>query len=122
MEWDRLEAFGVENAQIKNGDTVFDLVDEVIAVSEDDKALMVEAGIDTHKITVIPHGVDCSLFEHSNCQPFLFFDLLDKEEHNKKDISNAKIFFFHGTLHYWPNTQAVQFTYHQTYAKIRCSF
>ena len=57
MEWDRLEAFGVESAQIKKWEVrSLELVDEVIAVSEDDKALMVETGIDTQKITVIPHG------------------------------------------------------------------
>ena len=110
VEWDRLGAFGVESAQIKKWEVrSLELVDEVIAVSEDDKALMVEAGIETKKITVIPHGVDCSIFDHSHSSPISLLDLLDKEEQNKKDISNAKIFFFHGTLHYWPNTQAVQF-------------
>ena len=95
VEWDRLEAFGVDSAQIKKmGGTVFEMVDEVIAVSEDDKALMVEAGIDTHKTTVIPHGVDCSLFEHSNSSTISLLELLGKEEQKKKDISMQRFSFF----------------------------
>ena len=91
------------------GITVFELVDEVIAVSEDDKTLMVEAGIDTQKITVIPHGVDCSTFEHSDSPTISLLIYSIKKNSVKKIYQKAKIFFFHGTLHYWPNTQAVQF-------------
>ncbi len=75
-------------------------VDEVIAVSQDDRARMVEAGIDAAKITVLPHGVDTLSYRRSRGRLQRYSLGLDED---------TPILFFHGTLHYWPNTQAVRF-------------
>ena len=59
VEWDRLEEFGHKVSRIRLMELrALKMVDEVIAVSGDDRRRMVAAGIEEHKITVVPHGVD----------------------------------------------------------------
>ena len=103
VEWHRLQAFGHSVEWIQRMETLaLQAVDDVIAVSQEDKEIMVESGIEGSKITVIPHGV--SLGEMSEGSK--------RSEAWKKHWKLAPrpvILFFHGTLHYWPNTEAVRF-------------
>ena len=101
VEWDRLAEFGHDVETIRAVEQwVIDRMDHVIAVSVDDKERMVRAGAAAAKISVIPHGVDVRQFQRA--RP------LDVRERHGIDPS-APVLFFHGTLHYWPNTEAVRF-------------
>ena len=101
VEWDRLSAFGHGVDAIRPIEQwVVDRMDEVIAVSVDDKQRMVDAGTEASKITVIPHGVELERFQRSPA-----FDV--RESLGIDPL--APLLFFHGTLHYWPNTEAVRF-------------
>jgi glycosyltransferase involved in cell wall biosynthesis len=101
VEWARLEEFGHKIGRLRRVEqALVDRVDEVIAVSADDKARMVEAGAAPEGITVIPHGVDLDLF--SSASPAGIRARLGVAE-------GVPLLWFHGTLHYWPNTQAVRF-------------
>ncbi len=106
VEWERLAEFGfpVEHARrVELG--LLRAVDEVIAVSADDRRRMVDAGVDARNVTVIPHGVELAPFQR------------EAREHRRarEEIARrygldprAPLLFFHGTLHYWPNTEAVR--------------
>lgn len=105
VEWDRLQdVTGLSGPAL---DRVRELelfalqrADEVIAVSQDDRARMVQAGIDDGRITVLPHGVDTGSYDRSSSALLRYGLGFD---------ADTPLLFFHGTLHYWPNTQAVQF-------------
>ncbi|MCB9744708.1 MAG: radical SAM protein [Alphaproteobacteria bacterium] len=105
VEWDRLQDVSglsdEEVAWIRGLERfVLDRVDEVIAVSADDKARMAAAGVAAEKITVLPHGVDTRSYRGvSGAGLRAAYGL----------AQDAPLLFFHGTLHYWPNTQAVAF-------------
>lgn len=101
VEWDRLGEFGHDVSRIRSIEQwILDRVDDVIAVSADDKARMVEAGTRAEKITVIPHGVDLKRFGWG----------VGVDVRQRHEIAlDAPVLFFHGTLHYWPNTEAVRF-------------
>ena len=101
VEWARLGDFGHDVSKIRPIEQwVIDRVDHVIAVSTDDKARMVSAGTEASKITVIPHGVDLVRFGGG----------MGADIRSAHDIAHdAPLLFFHGTLHYWPNTVAVRF-------------
>jgi MoaA/NifB/PqqE/SkfB family radical SAM enzyme/glycosyltransferase involved in cell wall biosynthesis len=101
VEWARLGDFGHDVSKIRPIEQwALDRVDAVIAVSTEDKALMVNAGTPSDKITVIPHGVDLARFEQG----------MGADIRAAHDIAaDAPLLFFHGTLHYWPNTEAVRF-------------
>jgi MoaA/NifB/PqqE/SkfB family radical SAM enzyme/glycosyltransferase involved in cell wall biosynthesis len=103
VEWDRLREFGHDVERIKRME-LFSLhaVHEVIAVSQDDKQRMVESGIASDKITVIPHGVDCTVMREGHSRRGYW-----REHWGIKE--QELVLFFHGTLHYWPNTEAVRF-------------
>jgi len=105
VEWDRLQdviGLGDEEVRRIRACELFALgrVDEVIAVSEADRQRMVAAGVSRERITVIPHGVDTSSYERPRGAEVRFSHGLPV---------GAPLLFFHGTLHYWPNTQAVRF-------------
>ena len=101
VEWERLREFGHDISRIRPIEQwVLDRVDDVIAVSLDDKERMVQAGTSPEKITVIPHGVDLKRFSRGHG-----FDV--RETHGIP--YDSPVLFFHGTLHYWPNTEAVRF-------------
>ncbi len=101
VEWDRLSEFGHEVDRIRAMEQwVLGQVDEVIAVSEDDKRRMVAAGLDANKVSVIPHGVDVRRFQTG--RP-------DGVRTRFGIPEGVPLLFFHGTLHYWPNTEAVRF-------------
>ena len=103
VEWDRLKEFGHDVKRIRQLEILaLKMVHDVIAVSQDDKERMIAAGIDAEKITVIPHGVDCTVMR----------DGIHRREYWRAHWKISKeetVLFFHGTLHYWPNTEAVRF-------------
>ena len=105
VEWDRLaDVCGLSAEQVRRVRAcerfALERVDEVIAVSADDKRLMVEAGVDPGRITVIPHGVDTATYRSPRGRQVRFSYGIDPD---------TPLLFFHGTLHYWPNTRAVAF-------------
>jgi len=73
------------------------LADEVITCSKDDRDLMLPDDFARDEITVIPHGVERGMF-HGKTGAGV-------REHFEIPRGNA-LLFFHGTLHYWPNTVA----------------
>jgi len=75
-------------------------VDEVIAVSRDDRELLVRDGVPRERVTVIPHGVRTAAFEGVDGAGI-------RERYGVP--GSAPLLFFHGVLHYHPNTQAVRF-------------
>ena len=105
VEWDRLQdVLGLSEEEVKRIRAcerfALNRVDEVIAVSADDRDRMVVAGIDRERITVIPHGVDLCRYVNPRGDAVRFSYGIDPD---------APLLFFHGTLHYWPNTEAVRF-------------
>lgn len=100
VEWDRLEEFGHSVQRIRMVEqALLRAVDSVIAVSEDDRRRMVAGGLPAAQVTVIPHGVDVGVFQRAQ----------GTDIRQRYDISSdAPLLFFHGTLHYWPNTEAVR--------------
>ena len=100
VEWDRLAAFGHDVRWIRPIEqAVLRLVDHVIAVSADDRDRMAQAGLPA-AASVIPHGV--SLLPFRKAQPVGV-----RARHGI--AADAPLLIFHGTLHYWPNTEAVRF-------------
>jgi MoaA/NifB/PqqE/SkfB family radical SAM enzyme/glycosyltransferase involved in cell wall biosynthesis len=105
VEWDRLQdVMGLGDHEVRRIKAcelfALERVDEVIAVSRDDRDRMVAAGLSGERITVIPHGVDTlSYADPRGAQVRFSYGL----------PTDAPLLFFHGTLHYWPNTQAVRF-------------
>ena len=75
------------------------LVDEVIPVSTVDCDRLADAGVPRATMTTLPHGVDVSAFQAA--QPA---DL----RHQFGVPDGVPLLFFHGTLHYEPNTVAVR--------------
>ena len=75
-------------------------VDEVITVSAADRDRLSRSGVDASSVTVIPHGVDLRPFQSASGDGI-------RERYGL--ASDAPLLFFHGTLHYWPNTLAVRF-------------
>ncbi len=75
-------------------------VDQVVAVSVDDRDRMTRDGVPGDKITVIPHGVRVEPFVRATGAGI----------RRRYGIpATAPLLFFHGVLHYHPNTQAVRF-------------
>ncbi|RME24372.1 MAG: glycosyltransferase, partial [Deltaproteobacteria bacterium] len=101
VEWDRLAEFGHDTRRIRVVEQLLlRLADEVIAVSDDDRRRMAAAGTPRDKITVIPHGVDAEAFARARG---------DGIRARYGLAPDTPLLFFHGTLHYWPNTEAVRF-------------
>jgi MoaA/NifB/PqqE/SkfB family radical SAM enzyme/glycosyltransferase involved in cell wall biosynthesis len=100
VEWDRLEEFGHDVGRIRRVEqALLRAVDDVIAVSADDRRRMVAAGLPAERVAVIPHGVDTATFSQARGDGI-------RERYGIAD--GAPLLFFHGTLHYWPNTEAVR--------------
>lgn len=106
VEWDRLREFGFPVERLKKIEqTVLSSVDDVIAVSADDRRRMVAAGLRADKVSVIPHGVEVGVFRKAARHGGLARRELAAQHGFPED---APLLFFHGTLHYWPNTAAVR--------------
>ena len=73
------------------------LADEVITCSDDDRELMLPDDFERDEITVIPHGVDVERYGHKSGAGL-------RSVYGIPD--DHAMVFFHGTLHYWPNTVA----------------
>ncbi len=105
VEWDRLAEFGHDVVWIRRAErAALGLVDDIVAVSGDDRRRMVDAGVDAGRVTVIPHGVDAGVFRGARG---------DGIRARYGVPADAPLLFFHGTLHYWPNTEAVRFIVEQ---------
>lgn len=105
VEWDRLAEFGHDVRWIRRAErAALQLVDDVIAVSTDDRARMAAAGLPPDKLTVIPHGVDARPFRAATGVGI---------RARYGVAPDAPLLFFHGTLDYWPNTEAVRFLVEQ---------
>ncbi len=101
VEWARLQEFGHRVSRIRRVEQgLLARVDDVIAVSDDDRRRMVAAGLDPARVTVIPHGVDVQRFRVARPAGIRARYGIPED---------APLLFFHGTLHYWPNTEAVAF-------------
>lgn len=100
VEWDRLRAFGHDVRWIARVEQALcRAVDDVVAVSVADRARLVAAGVDGAKVAVIPHGVDLAAFRAARPVGV---------RARYGIAADAPLLFFHGTLHYWPNTEAVR--------------
>mgnify|MGYP002630624813 CR=1 FL=1 len=105
VEWDRLQdVMGLSATEVERIRALelfaLNKVDDVLAVSTDDRDRMVQAGVATDRITVLPHGVDTLSYAQAGRGRLLRWS---------RGHDEGPLLFFHGTLHYWPNTQAVAF-------------
>ncbi len=105
VEYDRLGEMAGLSSQVLQRLRAMEIgickaVDEVIAVSLDDRQRMIRDGVPGQKITVIPHGVSLAPFEAATGRGI-------RERYGIP--ATAPLLFFHGVLHYHPNTQAVRF-------------
>jgi MoaA/NifB/PqqE/SkfB family radical SAM enzyme/glycosyltransferase involved in cell wall biosynthesis len=73
-------------------------VDDVVAVSEPDRERIVEAGVTRGRVHVVPHGVD-----------FGSYGVRPVDLRARYGIGEGPILYFHGTLHYGPNAEALRF-------------
>jgi MoaA/NifB/PqqE/SkfB family radical SAM enzyme/glycosyltransferase involved in cell wall biosynthesis len=110
VEWDRLAEFGHDVSRLRQAElATLRAVDDVIAVSLDDRRRMVQAGIRASDVTVIPHGVDTAAFARGRGAGI-------RERYGVSP--DAPLLLFHGTLHYWPNTEAVRFIVEQLLPRV----
>ncbi len=74
--------------------------DSVIVVSEPDRQRLLQDGVDAHKLTLIPHGVDVAAFGSA--------PVIDVRTrfHIARD---SLLLVYHGTYSYKPNLQAMQY-------------
>ncbi len=111
VEWDRLEEFGHDVRWVRRAErAALAAVDDVIAVSLDDKRRMVAAGLPAGAVTVIPHGVALGDFQGAPAAGVRAHWGIP---------ADAPLLFFHGTLHYWPNTEAVRFIAERLLPRLR---
>ena len=105
VEWDRLEEFGHPVGRLRRVEQgLLWAVDHVIAVSADDRRRMIAAGGPAGRITVIPHGVELEPYRTARPAGLRARYAIAED---------APLLVFHGTLHYWPNTEAVRFIVEQ---------
>jgi MoaA/NifB/PqqE/SkfB family radical SAM enzyme len=103
IEWLRLEEFGVSSNWIRRLELLcLNAVDEIITVSADDKNRLCSVGIKPSKVTVIPHGVDLKPYHAARKRRLELRDRYGLQP-------DTPLLIFHGTLHYWPNTEAIRF-------------
>ena len=100
VEWDRLAEFGHRTDRLRPIEQgLLRVVDNVIAVSADDRRRMVAAGAPPRRVHVVPHGVEFQRLRAARPAGI----------RQRYGIAlDAPVLFFHGTLHYWPNTEAVR--------------
>lgn len=73
------------------------LADEVICCSDEDRSLLLGDDFERNEVTVVPHGVDVDAFTGKSGHGL----------RQRYDVPDGDaLLFFHGTLHYWPNTVA----------------
>lgn len=105
VEWDRLEEFGHPAGRLRRVEQgLLWAVDHVIAVSADDRRRMIAAGGPAERIRVIPHGVELAPYRAARPEGL---------RARYRIAQDAPLLVFHGTLHYWPNTEAVRFVVEQ---------
>ncbi len=72
-------------------------VDGVIAVSDVDRDRIVDAGVPGARVSVVPHGVDVGAYTGRAVDLRTRYGI------------DGPVLFFHGTLHYGPNADALRF-------------
>lgn len=103
VEFDRLRQMaGLEGGALRRiralEVALLRVADAVVAVSEDDRRRIVEAGVPGARVALIPHGVDVGAY----AVPPL-------DVRARYGLPPGPVLFFHGTLHYAPNAEAVRF-------------
>lgn len=103
VEFDRLRQMaGIEGGALRRiralEVALLRATDAVVAVSEDDRARIAAAGVPARRVAVVPHGVDIASYGGSALDVRARYGLPD-----------GPVLFFHGTLHYAPNAEAVRF-------------
>jgi len=103
VEFDRLgQMAGLDAAALRRIRAIevrlLSAVDAVIAVSEPDRRRLVEAGVPGERIHVVPHGVDNAAYGGRPTDLRVRYGL-----------GGGPVLYFHGTLHYAPNAEAVAF-------------
>lgn len=73
-------------------------MDGVVAVSDADRARIEAAGVPEGRVSVVPHGVDIDAYGGRPVDLRVRYGL-----------GGGPVVFFHGTLHYGPNADAVRF-------------
>jgi len=100
VEWERLRDFGHDVRWVARVEAALcRAVDDVIAVSAADRARLVAGGVDAGAVSIIPHGVDLAVFRGARG---------DGIRARYGIAEGVPLLLFHGTLHYWPNTEAVR--------------
>jgi glycosyltransferase involved in cell wall biosynthesis len=75
------------------------VADVVVTVSDNDKAILVQDGVDRRKVHTIPHGVDLAAFRNATAQ----------DVRKQYGIApDALLLVYHGPYNYAPNLQAMQ--------------
>jgi glycosyltransferase involved in cell wall biosynthesis len=87
--------------------------DCVVAVSEEDKALLIEHGLDASRIAIIPSGVD--LAEYTGTAPETARDMRARYGLRQDDY----VIMFHGVLCYKPNLEAVRLINQEIMPRLR---
>lgn len=77
-------------------------VDQVVVCSEADRARLAAAGVPAARVTHVPHGVEVDRYDGRR------IDL-----RTRYGLGGGGVLFFHGTLHYAPNAEAVRFLHHE---------
>jgi glycosyltransferase involved in cell wall biosynthesis len=85
-------------------------VDGVITVSEPDRTMLTEAGVDPRKIRTIPHGVNLGDYDASEA-----IDLRGRFGLS----SNTILLIYHGTYIYTPNEEAVLYAAEHVLPRLR---
>ena len=106
VEWQRLAASGRDVRHIRPLEqAVARRMDHVVTCSLDDRRILEAAGLPPGRATVIPHGVDVEAFRAAAADPQRGVAVRARYSIDPR----APLLFFHGTLHYQPNTDAVRF-------------
>jgi MoaA/NifB/PqqE/SkfB family radical SAM enzyme/glycosyltransferase involved in cell wall biosynthesis len=106
VEWQRLSGSGLDVSWIRPVEqAVARLMDHVVTCSSDDRRALEDGGLPPGRATVIPHGVDVEAFRAAAAAPGRGVAVRARYGIDLR----APLLFFHGTLHYQPNTDAVRF-------------
>lgn len=103
VEWDRLaQMAGLGPAALRRIRRLelllAGMVDEVVVCSEEDRTRLAEAGLTRDRVHYIPHGVSLGAYGHRPVDLRVRYGL-----------GGGPVLFFHGTLHYAPNAEAVRY-------------
>lgn len=115
VEWKRLEdtteLSAAQIARLRGIELqLCHLSDEVITCSSDDRELMLPDDFERDEITVIPHGVDLGSYGAKTGVGI-------RQRYGLR--RDSRLLFFHGTLHYHPNTVACRILAQEVMPRLR---